>query len=374
MVRGMYEKEFPMRARPFGLPFLLALLLISLSCVTGPAQAQQDQNLDVGTKLAPPFVIKNDDGELEGISIELWQRLSERLGLDSQFQQRDSVKALVGGVASGEMDAAVAAITVTAPREEQLDFSHPFYSTGLSIAVSEQGSPVWSAMKRFFSWEFFTALVALGAVLLGVGVAIWLAERRGNPEEFGGSTTQGLGSGFWWAAVTMTTVGYGDKSPRTFAGRIVGLVWMFAAIIIISGFTAAIATSLTVSQLESTVQGVDDLPKVRVATVDGSVSSEFLKARGIGFEATNTLEDSLQALASGSVDAVVYDRPLLLYLSNQEYPKRTRVLAEEFERQDYAIALPSGSPRREAMNRELLDIINSDEWTDILERYLGDQP
>jgi ABC-type amino acid transport substrate-binding protein len=149
---------------------------------------------------------------------------------------------------------------------------------------------------------------------------------------------------------------------------------MFAAIIIISGFTAAIATSLTVSQLESTVQGVDDLPKVRVATVDGSVSSEFLKARGIGFEATNTLEDSLQALASGSVDAVVYDRPLLLYLSNQEYPKRTRVLAEEFERQDYAIALPSGSPRREAMNRELLDIINSDEWTDILERYLGDQP
>ncbi|MAA74971.1 MAG: ABC transporter substrate-binding protein [Salinisphaeraceae bacterium] len=363
-----------MRARPFGLPFLLALLLISLSCVTGPAQAQQDQNLDVGTKLAPPFVIKNDDGELEGISIELWQRLSERLGLASQFQQRDSVKALVGGVASGEMDAAVAAITVTAPREEQLDFSHPFYSTGLSIAVSEQGSPVWSAMKRFFSWEFFTALLALGAVLLGVGVAIWLAERRGNPEEFGGSTTQGLGSGFWWAAVTMTTVGYGDKSPRTFAGRIVGLVWMFAAIIIISGFTAAIATSLTVSQLESTVQGVDDLPKVRVATVDGSVSSEFLKARGIGFEATNTLEDSLQALASGSVDAVVYDRPLLLYLSNQEYPKRTRVLAEEFERQDYAIALPSGSPRREAMNRELLDIINSDEWTDILERYLGDQP
>lgn len=329
------------------------------------------KTLTVGTKVAPPFVMKQDDGSFEGISIELWQQLAERLGLKFEFKET-SLDNLITGLEDGSLDASIAALTVTAPREELIDFGHPFYTTGLAIAVPQEGSSIWNAVKRFFSWEFFTALAALGGVLLLVGFAVWLFERKGNAEEFGGSTSQGLGSGFWWAAVTMTTVGYGDKSPRTLGGRLVGLVWMFAAIIIISGFTAAIATSLTVSQLESSVKGVDDLPNVRVSTATGSASANFLESRGIRHQSKPDLESALQDLARDKVDAVIYDAPLLKYLANQEYPKRTRVLPNTIERQDYAIALPAGSALREPLNRELLAIINGDEWQDVVKRYLGE--
>jgi hypothetical protein len=69
---------------------------------------------------------------------------------------------------------------------------------------------------------------------------VWLFERKLNPAHFGGNTLQGIGSGFWFSAVTMTTVGYGDKHPKTTGGRIVSLIWMFTAVILVSLFTATI--------------------------------------------------------------------------------------------------------------------------------------
>lgn len=51
---------------------------------------------------------------------------------------------------------------------------------------------------------------------------------------------------------------------------------MFASIIVISGFTAAIATSLTVGELEQLIAGIDDFHGKRVLTVKGSTSAAFL--------------------------------------------------------------------------------------------------
>jgi polar amino acid transport system substrate-binding protein len=101
----------------------------------------------------------------------------------------------------------------------------------------EQFGFIW----QFVSFPLLKVVTALGLVLLVVGALIWACERRQNPQHFGGNA-KGVLSGFWWAAVTMTTVGYGDKVPVTIGGRIIGLLWMFTAIILISGFTASITT------------------------------------------------------------------------------------------------------------------------------------
>ena len=77
----------------------------------------------------------------------------------------------------------------------------------------------------------------------------------------------------------MTTVGYGDKSPKTLGGRIVATVWMFMAVIVISGFTAAITSSLTISNMQSLVAGPEDLPRVKVGTISSSTSSRYLDDR-----------------------------------------------------------------------------------------------
>jgi ABC-type amino acid transport substrate-binding protein len=329
------------------------------------------KSLVVGTKEAPPFAMQGNDGTWSGISVELWRDVARELELTYEFREFD-LKGLLAAVESGAIDAAVAALTATPEREQRFDFSHPFHTTGLGIAVQAgKKAGWWGVVKGVASPQFLGAVAALGLLLFGIGVLIWVLERRRNPGQFGGGTARGIGSGFWWSAVTMTTVGYGDKAPVTFWGRVLGLVWMFAGIIMISGFTAAIASSLTLTRLESRVRGPEDLGRVRVVSVPDSTSGEYLRRSRIGFRGVETPLDGLRAVAAGTADAVVYDAPILRYLAQTEFSGVLEVLPRTFERQDYGIAFPQGSPMREYVNRVVLERIRSREWDDALYRYLG---
>jgi ABC-type amino acid transport substrate-binding protein len=350
---------------------LLSCILFTLFSFSSIAQTANKEELVIGTKVAPPFVIKNESGEFEGISIELWQQMAQSLDITYRFEEAE-LPQLIEGLQQGQYDASIAAITVTSERETQVDFTHPFFTTGLAIAASKKESSWTHAVSRFFSWEFLAALSALCIVLLAVGFMLWLFERKNNKEQFGGSAAEGLGASFWWAAVTMTTVGYGDKSPTTLGGRIVGLVWMFAAIIIISSFTAAIATSLTVNQLNASIESVDDLYGASVVTLPDSASAKFLSSIKVKYKTSPDLITALKDLDEGKIDAVVYDKPILQYLSMVQFEDNIHILAGEIERQDYAIGLPTNSPRREAFNEALLKIIESEAWKEIKDKYLGD--
>ena len=349
----------------------ISLLIFTLLCsISSYSQQSKPEQLVIGTKVAPPFVIKNDDGEFEGISIELWKQMAQALELNYRFEEAE-LPQLLEGLIDGRYHASIAAITVTAEREKRIDFTHPFFTTGLAIATSKTQSSWTSTIARFFSWEFLAVLSALCVVLLAVGFLLWLFERKKNQAMFGGTPAQGLGASFWWAAVTMTTVGYGDKAPTTFGGRIIGLVWMFAGIIIISSFTAAIATSLTVNQLGSTINGVDDLYGSRVLTISNSASQRFLSSIKVKHKSSSNLVEALEYLEQGTVDAVVYDKPILQYLANTQFKHHIHILPGEIERQDYAIALPTNSPFREAFNEQLLTVIEGEQWEAIKRSYLG---
>jgi len=169
----------------------------------------------------------------------------------------------------------------------------------------------------------------------------------------------------------MTTVGYGDKAPVTLGGRIIGLIWMFTSIVVISGFTAAIASSLTVTELEQTVVGLEDLYRKRVVTVPASTSAAFLDKNLVRYRSVPTAAKALDELAAGRADAVVFDAPILRYLVAENHAADLQVLSKLFERQDYGIALPSKSPLREELNRQILRIITGEEWARMLTGYLG---
>ncbi len=364
-----------MRPRP--LPKLaLATVLLLLASLPAAAQggaaetsseAPSPRQLQVGIKEAPPFVLKAPDGTWTGISIELWRHVATELGVRFDFQEHD-LEGLLTALEEGEIDAGVGALTVTHDREERMDFSHPFYTTGFGIAVQPLGEPGWGAtVKRLFSWGFLGSLGLLVLVLLLVGTLVWLVERRANPE-FGGG--DGLWSGFWWAAVTMTTVGYGDKAPKTIPGRILGLVWMFTAIMLIGTFIANMSSALTVSQLQTPIRSPEDLGNATVATVERSASEAFLRERRIPFRYTEDLQGALGQVAEGDIDAAVYDAPLMRYLATHGYQDQVDVLPRTFGRQDYSIALPTGSPYREDINRILLDDETKALLDDLLFEYL----
>jgi ABC-type amino acid transport substrate-binding protein len=315
--------------------------------------------------------MKAEDGSWIGISIDLWRHIARQTHLRYRFQET-TLEGLTEGVADGSLDAAVAALTVTLPRLRLVDFTLPFYSTGLGIAVAENASITWwPVVTNIFSLGFFRAVVALFAVSVSVGVALWLVERRHN-EHFG-THRHGLGSSLWWSAAAMTQGGgsAGEKVPVTFVGRVLAIVWMVTSVIIIASFTAALSSALTLNQLRGRVHNEADLRYVRAAAIASTETTEYLDREHIAHQDFPNPEASLLALRKGNIDAVVYDRPILQWLVNKHFSGALRVLPTSFDPQVYAIALPSGSNLRTPINLALLDAVRSDWWQDTVFAYLG---
>ncbi|MGC1445875.1 MAG: transporter substrate-binding domain-containing protein, partial [Xanthobacteraceae bacterium] len=206
--------------------------------------ASSQRELVVGTKETPPFAMKGADGNWSGISIDLWRRIADELHLRYKFAEETQVQGLIDGVAGGKFDVAVAALTVTAARERIVDFTEPFYATGLGIAVRTGGEASWlPVIRTMTSFGFVQAVLALVGLALATGFVVWLIERRHN-EHFGGGVAKGVGAGVWWSTQAMTQRHTGDLGPRTLPGRVVAIVWMIVSIITIAVFTASITSVL----------------------------------------------------------------------------------------------------------------------------------
>lgn len=107
--------------------FFLSLAMLALGCSSDRAQGlAPDKELVVATKEAPPFAMKQPDGSWGGISIDLWNRIADGAHLRFRLVETQSVQDMLDGVAKGDFDAGVAAVTVTAARARNVDFTQPF--------------------------------------------------------------------------------------------------------------------------------------------------------------------------------------------------------------------------------------------------------
>ncbi len=119
----------------------------------------QNKVLQIGTKVAPPFSMKTTDGKWQGISIELWEKIAKQLQLEFVWKEKD-LKTLLSGVQNSELDVSIAALTITADREKRIDFSHAYYSTGLSIAVPRVQNSGWrTVIKGILSFKLLILLL-----------------------------------------------------------------------------------------------------------------------------------------------------------------------------------------------------------------------
>jgi polar amino acid transport system substrate-binding protein len=357
-------------ARVLGVAMLWIFTLSPVNVLAQADRATPDRVV-AGTGDAPPFAMKTKDGRWEGLAIELWQRIAQKLGV--QFELREySPDQLLDAVKRGEVDV-IPALAVTEQHEMLMDLSLPFLTSGTAIAVAAE--PTQHSWLRFagrlVSLNVLPVIGLLILLSLTSGTIVWLFEARQNPDMFGGGTLRGIGLGIWWAVVTLTTVGYGDQTPKTMGGRMVALIWMFASVILIASFTAAITTSFTVGELQGKVRGLSDLPDVRVGSLSHSQALNFLAKRGIAVLPFEDAKDGLQAIVDKKIDAFVFNEAVLRHLVRTEFPGRVQVLPSTFDHYYVSMAVQPGSPLREPLNRALLEITAKDDWRRLVELYMG---
>ena len=171
----------------------------------------QDAPLKVAVYDVPPYGHVEPDGSIDGLSVDLWRRAAESLGREYHLVPVTQMEDILKGLERKDYDAAIGAITITPARLAQVDFSYPAHRSGVAVAVRQDAGPM-SALASYGSvLGELTPLVALTfALLIVMGVAMWLAERSMRPHGHE-SVVDTLRDGIYWAVVTMTTVGYGDK-------------------------------------------------------------------------------------------------------------------------------------------------------------------
>ncbi len=351
----------------------LAIALSLCACIT-PSHGQTEasaKKIVVGTMRVPPFVLRSDDGQWSGLSIDLWKQIAAELKLSYEFREFDyDVVGLLDALEQRQIDAAVAAIPVTQEGEARFDFTHPYFAAGLGIAVrTESQSGAFAMLASFFNYQTLATVAGLLGLLFGVGALIWFLERR-QKTHFDPRPVPGIADGVWWAAVTMTTTGYGDKVPVSVWGRSFALVWMFASIFLIALFSATLASSFVVGRLTA-IAGPADLPRVRVAAVSGTTGEQWMESQKLPARNYPFVIQASKALQRGDVQALVYEKAILGYMIKEYGWRELQILPHTLAVSEYAIALPSDSPIREAINRSLLKIMHRADWKDFLQRYVG---
>ncbi|MBV7338109.1 transporter substrate-binding domain-containing protein [Chloroflexi bacterium TSY] len=337
------------------------------------AKQKEERSVDkiyVVTKVFEPLVIKNERG-FTGFSIDLWIHIANRLDLTYEFIEVKTVTEQLAYVQRGDADVAIAGISITQARERRLDFTHPYFTGGLLIAAPvEQISLVRGIFSAIFSCNFLELIGAFILTVLVAGHIIWLCERHVNPG-FPRGYFSGLWASIWWASVTVTTVGYGDKIPLGRSGRAFALVWMFVGLFLIANFTAGLTTLLAVRELRGTVTGLSDLADKRVATIVGSTSSQYLIEHGIRMIEVTTVDEAAETVVEGKAQAIIYDAPVLLYYVQTQQQDVFQIIGGIFNPESYGIAVPTGSHYREMINRVLLEIQEDGTYDTLYAKWFG---
>ncbi|WP_440996266.1 glutamine ABC transporter substrate-binding protein GlnH [Arhodomonas sp. SL1] len=87
-----------------------------------------------------PFEFE-EDGEYKGFDIDLWKAVAERLDVDYELQPMD-FNGIIPALQTGNVDLALAAISITAEREKVIDYSHPYYDSGVLLMVRADNDDV----------------------------------------------------------------------------------------------------------------------------------------------------------------------------------------------------------------------------------------
>lgn len=331
--------------------------------------------LRVVTRNLEPFSFEKE-GRRVGYAAELWDQLARETGVEYDVQVVKTAQEIIDALKAKTADVGVGAISVTAKREEIIDFTQPFYESGLQVLVSGGSGSfadnIFSLVANLFNLELIGAFLLLMVTMFIISHLVWRYEHKINEDQWPPDYKAGMWESFWWTISTLLVGGADNKGPVGVGGRIVAVIWMLLSIVLVSLLTASFTTTLTVNSLKGDINGPGDLPGRKVATVKGSTTETWLTTKGAKVVPLANPTECVIALKSGDVQAVVFDAPVLQYEAGKLNDEKLQMVGPVFERQNYAFALQQDSALRERLNQALLKLSEQGVGNELRKKYFGE--
>lgn len=292
----------------------------------------------------PPCVFATENPY--GFSIELWTAIANEL--NQQFElELTTFSEKLAAIQEGRADVAIGCISVTDERETTMDFSHPVTSGGFSVA-----SPIKSDLIPSFSDESLNMLLVLLLFVIFFAHLMWWSEH--GQASISDHYIPGVFESIWFSVVTMSTVGYGDISPKNWLGRVSAILLILTGVTAFGVIFGQFAADAIGDRAENPVDSIDDLRGYVVGTKANTATTNYLNSLGIEIEEFDNLEEAAEAARDGSVDLLMHDTFAISHLVD----RNADLLATgpEFAPHYVAIATQENSPLRESINSALLRI------------------
>ena len=346
-------------------------LLLGLQFLLPPLMAR---TLKVGVSGSAPFVIQEEGGS-SGISLQVWRRIAEDNNLSYRLIQQATPQKGILALNDGKIDLLVGPISVTPDRLNLpgVDFTQPYFIGKEGILLPLKPKTLLNRLQVFLGWAVLSSVLVLITVLMVVGSLIWLAERRGNSEQFPAQPLPGIASGMWFALVTLTTVGYGDKAPITRLGRGLTAIWMVTSLIAVSSLTASLASAFTLFLSGDTNDSITDpaqLSGQRAAVLEGTSGAELARQRNMRIVPAKTLTAAIDHVLMDRAEAVIFDRPAIRFHLKNNPELAVQLAPFTLAEQTYGFAFRTGDPLRTPLNISILKLQRSGAVEAISKRLL----
>ena len=364
-----------MRSRLRALVIVVLLLagIAGLPALAAPAGAEP-RTVTVATHELTPFVITHD-GVKSGFSIELWEEIAKREGWSTKYLDVTDVTHQLDAVKTGAADVATGAISVTADRVENFDFSQPTLNAGLQILThvgsAHKSTPgLMDFLKLLFSWSMLIWLGAAFVLTVIPAHITWLVERRHADSMVSKSYFPGVFQAFGWGLGILAA--QADDAPRHWLARAMGVLWAFVSIIFVAYYTATLTANLTVERFDAQISSPADLFGKKVCTVANTTSAHFLRDLGVTAAGATAIDDCFTGLKNGDYVAVVFDAPVLQYYAAHEGSGTAQLAGTVFQNEDYGIAFRVGDELRKKVDEALLSIREDGTFDLIKSKWFGD--
>lgn len=346
---------------------------------------EEPVTLRVGIRVAPPLIVRNEITGFEGISIDLWEAVATRLGVQTVYVLFDDVQSTLGALRNNTIDVVVAPLTVTRDRERVIDFSHSYARSGLTLAsVPERKFDIGTSLRivvdTLANPTSLFILAAIGGTTLSFAFLGWLNRNRYGgwedvqnepvPMRLAHFTLQGL--------LRSLAVESDVFSFRALHMQILSLLMLIFGMTVAASYIGLVSSALSESLDEPRILHLRDMAGQRVGTLRGSTAEELLRQTAAELSPEPvilpeaTWRASVEALIDGRSDLVLGDWLQLTYFARlPEFTGRISVQDQTFRFEPQAWGFPTGSPWRDPVNTELIGVLRDPGWPQIVQRYLG---
>lgn len=325
--------------------FLFLLLLSILSFVeTFASDKELSPVVKVGVVLGqPPFSFKNKQGEVDGVSIKLWEKVAKKLGVKYEYHYIEGDRAILK-LSEKVLDIVISPLSTKHKSMGSVSFSRPYFMNDTGMAIPSSNASSYrifiNVVYELLPFIFVFLLVSL----IFFGVIFWCFERKSR---------QFVSKGFLRAVLSSTRLIIDSflklrvVQATTTTGNLLLILANFLLITLLLSFALGVmykyTANLTIGS-RKVIHELSEFNKKRISIVAGDANTDFLRSLGSNLVVTDTISQGLALVQKDKVSGFVGDYYLIKYFIQNKNYKDIKLSSIIISTDGYVFGYPKDSP------------------------------